>query len=138
MPKLISPFHRRAWKFHGLLLFIFLVLIFSSPAFAIDADGVILWEQSENIHAYWDDPFGSAIDGSALYVVGYASPAQYQPDWRIEKRNLNTGALIWGQTIPNSNVAWDVVVDATAMYIAGADLTPGNVQWRMEKRDLAS
>lgn len=138
MPKFISLFHRKAWKFQGLLLLVFFVLISSPPASAIDADGVIVWEQSENIHAYWDYPFGSAIDGSALYVVGYASPVQYQPDWRIEKRNLNTGALIWGQTIANSNVAWDVVVDATAMYIAGDDLAPGNVQWRMEKRDLAS
>ncbi len=85
-----------------------------------------------------------AIDTTAMYVVGYDwSPGNYQ--WRIEKRSLTDGGLVasfgaGGVTTTNPSaqidVATAIAIDATAMYVVGYDTSPGNYQWRIEKRNL--
>ena len=85
-----------------------------------------------------------AIDSTAMYVVGYdSSPGDYQ--WRIEKRSLTdgslvpefgTGGVVTSNPSAGGDVATAIAVDSTAMYVAGYDWSPGNYQWRIEKRSL--
>jgi hypothetical protein len=85
-----------------------------------------------------------AIDATAMYVVGYASPGNTQ--WRIEKRNLTdgslvsefgTGGVVTGNYSTGSDTVHGIAIDSTAMYVVGHDYIPGNWQWRIEKRSLA-
>jgi predicted esterase YcpF (UPF0227 family) len=86
-----------------------------------------------------------AIDSTAMYVVGYdSSPGNYQ--WRIDKRSLADGSLIpgfgaggvvTGNPSTGSDRALCIAIDSTAMYVVGYDSSPGNEQWRIEKRSLA-
>ena len=85
-----------------------------------------------------------AIDSTAMYVVGYdSSPGNNQ--WRIEKRSLTDGSLVSGfgtggvatsNPSTGSDVAYDIAIDTTAIYVVGCDYGPGNNQWRIEKRSL--
>jgi hypothetical protein len=85
-----------------------------------------------------------AIDSTAMYVVGYDySPGNYQ--WRIEKRSLTDGSLVPGfgtggvvtsDNSTNTDMAWDIAIDSTAIYVVGGDSSLGNAQWRIEKRSL--
>ena len=65
--------------------------------------------------------------------------------WRIEKRDLITGALIpefgTGGVVTNNPSVLDdtpnaIANDINGLYIVGDDGTTGNYQWRIEKRDL--
>jgi hypothetical protein len=73
-----------------------------------------------------------------MYVAGNDSNV----DWRIEKRSLATGALdtnfgtagvVTGAA--DSGNARSISIDSTWMYVAGND---SNVDWRIEKRSLAT
>jgi len=109
------------------------------------ADGSLVGVFSSNPSTIHDVAFSIAIDSTAMYVVGYdGSPGNYQ--WRIEKRSLADGSLVPGfgtGGIVTSNpstatdYARDIAVDSTAMYVVGYDESPGNDQWRIEKRSLA-
>jgi len=91
-----------------------------------------------------DEAFDIAIDSTAMYVVGFDySPGNSQ--WRIEKRSLADGSLVPGfgtggvatnNPSTGSDVAYDIAIDSTAMYVVGHDSSPGNSQWRIEKRGL--
>jgi len=79
---------------------------------------------------------GVAVDSTGLYIVGSDRvPGNWR--WRIEKRSLITGALIWVKTSNPSSFsdwAWGVAVDRTGVYVVGYDGVPGNWRWRIEKR----
>jgi len=100
--------------------------------------GSLIWSQTNNPSTSYDLAFGVAVDGSGVYIVGY----DYIPgnaEWRVEKRSLTTGSLIWSQTSNPSaldDAAWGVAVDGSGVYIVGYDRSPGNGEWRVEKRDL--
>jgi hypothetical protein len=89
-----------------------------------------------------DGAFGIVIDSAAMYVVGYDySPGSLQ--WRIEKRSLTdgsllpgfgTGGVVTGNPSTSTDVAHGIAIDSTAMYVVGDDSSPGNSQWRIEKR----
>ena len=110
-------------------------------------DSSIIWTQTENpstagfIFGQPDDaPRAVAVDGTGVYVVGY----DYVPgneEWRIEKRSLTTGALTWTQ-IENPSTGADepygIAVDGSGVYIVGFDQSPGNGEWRIEKRSLST
>jgi hypothetical protein len=91
-----------------------------------------------------DSANGIAIDSTAMYVVGHdRSPGN--PQWRIEKRSLTDGSLVpefgaGGVVSSDPSTSWDVAraiaIDSTAMYVVGYDRSPGNPQWRIEKRSL--
>ena len=99
---------------------------------------------SEHISNRDDTAYGVAVDGTGLYVVGYdENTAGNLAEWRIEKRDLSTGALVWSvsEHISTANdVASGVAVDSTGVYVVGYDQnTSGNSnEWRIEKRDLTS
>ena len=95
----------------------------------------LLWSQFSNPAP--GGASGVAVDGTSLYVVGSDYVSGSDSQWRIEKRNLSTGTVIWTQTINPSNNSDEVAaiaVDGTGLYVVGG--IDGNTLWRMEKRDL--
>ena len=103
-------------------------------------DGSIIWEQSSNPSARDDYAFGVAVDASGVYIVGIdESLGMTDHEWRIEKRSLTDGSIIWEQ--PSNPGAGDdralgVAVDGTGVYIIGFDWSSGGREWRIEKRSL--
>jgi hypothetical protein len=85
-----------------------------------------------------------------MYVVGFdESPGSGNTQWRIEKRNLTDGSLVTafgtnGVVTSNPSVdsdyAYAIAIDSSAMYVVGYDRSPGygNTQWRIEKRSLTN
>ncbi len=71
---------------------------------------------------------GIAIDSTYMYVGGAA----------IEKRSLTDGSLVTGfgtgGFVLGGGVARSIAIDSTYMYVVGEDSSPGNLQWRIEKR----
>ena len=105
------------------------------------SSGTTIWAKtSDPSSGQSDAAYGVAVDGSGVYVVGYAnSPADYE--WGIEKRNPSTGAIIWSKTSnpsTGSDAAYGVAVDATGVYVVGGDRVPVNAEWRVEKRNPGS
>ncbi|MEO8148569.1 MAG: T9SS type A sorting domain-containing protein [Bacteroidia bacterium] len=97
----------------------------------------LLWSDSSNVTNDDDRARQNAIDSSGIYIVGNDNqPGNNQ--WRIEKRNLYTGKMIWVQTVNPSagnDYAQDIVVFDTALYISGYENISGtDYQWRLEKR----
>lgn len=87
----------------------------------------------------WDTARGIVIDSNWMFVVGY--DFSY---WRIEKRNLIDGSLDMnfgsgGVIISDPSIyregATDISIDSSWIYVVGADYSPGNTQWRIEKRN---
>ena len=126
--------------FTGLIIGI-LSLIALAPV-AIGAPGDVIWTQAGNPSAYGDWANGVVVSGSSIYIVG---SDQYlgstNPRWRIEKRSLTNGSVIWTQA-SNPSGGWDeaygVAVDGTGVYIVGYDSYLGNYRWRIEKRSLTT
>ena len=125
-----------------LLLTLVFILILGSLLFRVQkvsaAGSTLLWDITNNPSSGTDRANGVAIDGSGIYVAGY----DYVPgngQWRMEKRSLTDGSLIWEQTNnPSSGTdrVYGVAVDSSGVYVVGYDYVPGNYQWRMEKRSL--
>ena len=98
---------------------------------------------SEHISPYRDDAYAAVVDSSGLYVAGKDENSPSYPEWRVEKRNLSTGATIWSVSEdigPGSpgNQAYGDAVDGTGLYVVGSDSAVGNgyPEWRIEKRVL--
>jgi hypothetical protein len=96
-----------------------------------------------------DIPYGIAVDANALYIVGsdeVASPG-ITTGWRIEKRDIVTGATITGfgtdgfisDPSAEFDEALDIAIDTNYMYVAGYDSKTTNFddEWRIEKRNLS-
>jgi hypothetical protein len=101
-----------------------------------------------DVSASLDEAYAIAIDATYMYVVGYDSGPTLQDDeWRIEKRNLSDGALVYAvQENPSSvdfNSADDahaIAIDANFMYVTGFDSAAtafNGEEWRTEKRNLS-
>ena len=75
--------------------------------------------------------FAIAADASGIYVVGEAAG-----QWRVERRNIVDGSLVFSQSLPSSgdcDAGQTITLDAGSMYVGGmADL-----RWRIEKRNLS-
>jgi hypothetical protein len=108
------------------------------------AGGVI----TENPSNGNDIPSAVAVSPTGLYIVGSDS-LPGNSEWRIEKRDLTTGALIpefgtGGVITENPSVngfegAGKIVLDDTGIYVGGADCLGGSdLEWRIEKRDLTT
>src|SRR5207247_98981 len=99
---------------------------------------------TNNPSAGYDGANGITADASGIYIAGY-DQVPVNDEWRIEKRNLTTGALIAGfgtsgaitfDPSTDYNRANAIVVDATGIYVAGYDYASGSYQWETQKRDL--
>ena len=105
-----------------------------------DGDGVVESNPSED----HEGACSIAINSSFIYVAGYdCSPGNAQ--WRIEKRDIITGSLVGafnGDGVVESNPSdggdaiYSIAIDSSYIYVAGYDNSPGNLQWRIEKRDI--
>lgn len=110
-----------------------------APSFGT-AGVVSLADESNNTRVY-----ASAIDSLYLYAVGTYSISGASVH-RLEKRNLTDGALVSAfgtsgvvEIDPGTNPAyWDMAVDANYIYMVGLDFVPGNLEWRIEKRDIST
>ena len=110
---------------------------------AFGTDGIVAGNPSSS----WDQPTGVALDATHMYVVGFdATLGSSDDQWRIEKRSLDDGALdpSFGtagviQTNPGTGTdwIWAIALDATSLYVGGWDKSPGDLQWRVEKRSLS-
>jgi len=105
-------------------------------------DGSVIWTRTSNPSASHDEANGVVVDGSGVYIVGFDYYLNaYNPRWRIEKRSLTDGSVIWTQASNpsyGSDKAYGVAVDGSGVYIVGYDQYPGgsNTRWRIEKRSL--
>jgi hypothetical protein len=105
-------------------------------------DGSLIWAIPSNPSGYRGAAYSVAVDGTGVYIVGEDSEAGY-PRWRMEKRSLSDGELIWLQISDPSPYAIDsangVTVDNTGVYIVGYDSTLDlrDARWRIEKRSLS-
>ncbi|OGD54038.1 hypothetical protein A3K80_00290 [Candidatus Bathyarchaeota archaeon RBG_13_38_9] len=113
----------------------------------VSSDDQILWVQTTNLgEQIYAKAEGIAVDDSGLYIVGYDNlPSFNDYEWRIEKRNINDGSVIWSQTenivpfCPHAvcESALAVTVDNSGLYIIGYCLQPDPIaQFRIEKRNL--
>ncbi len=108
---------------------------------AFDGDGVVQVDPSAGNEAV----VAIAIDATAVYVAGDDTTGGGR--WRLEKRDLETGALVAafdgdGVVISDPSVGYDPVfalaVEGGALYAGGGDFSDGIGQWRLEKRDAAT
>jgi hypothetical protein len=80
------------------------------------------------------------VDDSGIYVVGELAASLDNTEWRIEKRRLTDGSLMWNVTSnpsPGEDVPTGVAVDHSGIYVVGVDLAPSDAwEWRVEKRRL--
>jgi len=101
-------------------------------------DGSLTWLQRSNPSPGYDAAFEIAVHATGIYLIGRdESPGDKQ--WRMEKRGLKDGSLVWVQTSNPSHGddwVWDVVADDSGVYAVGEDLSQGDEQWRIEKRTL--
>jgi hypothetical protein len=107
---------------------------------AFDGDGII---QTDPNSGDVDAITAIAVDDSYLYATGF------QDDdtgiWRTHKYDITTGALVTafdGDGIATNTLAATgderpqaIKVDSDYLYVAGYDNVPGNVEWRIEKRN---
>jgi len=95
------------------------------------SDGSLIWAKPDSVPST-----SITSDTDYLYVAGSNNdPGNFQ--WRIEKRSRTTGGVIWAQTSnPSSKTdsPSSITVNADYVYIVGYDSSPGNEQWRIEKR----
>ena len=111
-----------------------------APKIVLAAEYDLIWSQVSNPSGGSDIPAGVAADSSGIYAVGHdMTLGVNNSQWRIEKRSLTDGALIWSQVSNQSDghdFAYEVAADSTGIYVVGGDSVPGNYQWRIEKRSL--
>ncbi|MBI2096788.1 MAG: hypothetical protein HYT40_01360, partial [Candidatus Sungbacteria bacterium] len=95
-----------------------------------------------------DQILAIATTSDAIFLGGFDS-TQTNNQWRVEKRDITTGALVTafaqnGVLILNPSANQDriygIAVDAASLYIAGEDRTPAtaNAQWRIQKHDITT
>jgi prepilin-type N-terminal cleavage/methylation domain-containing protein len=116
---------------------------------AFDTDGILQIDPS-NIN---DAIAGAAVDASYLYLAGWQSAGSGCTGgcWRIEKRNITTGALISafgssGVIVDNPTSTFDkltaIAIDSSYMYLGGYQniltTAPNGNTWRYEKRNITT
>jgi len=104
------------------------------------SDGSLAWNVTSNPGAGEDVPTGVTVDASGIYVVG-TDMLPGNLEWRVEKRSIIDGSLLWNATSkPRSGAAEAraVAADASGIYVAGYDSSASSDihEWRIEKREL--
>ena len=86
-----------------------------------------------------------AVDSNYIYVAGYDNTASGALEWRIEKRDITTGALVTtfgsnGVVVNNFGLPaldhdiWTIAVDTNHVYVAGYESVDAtNSRWRIMK-----
>ncbi len=107
---------------------------------SFDTDGVVISNPAESNETL----FSIAVDSGYVYLAGYDKTLDdTNTQWRLEKRNITTGALdttfdadgiLTMNISDSSDIIYSIDVDFNYIYIAGIDYSPGDSQWRLEKR----
>src|SRR5574337_548041 len=109
---------------------------------AFGSAGMITYAPSTNDAV----PLAMTIDGNSIYIAGYETVASGDFAWRIEKRDIMTGALdpafgnagsiTYNPIVGARDVIWGVGADASALYLVGYDSGGADrkLEWRIEKR----
>ncbi len=106
--------------------------------------GVLVADPSTGI----DEITALSITGGALHLVGFdESPGSGDSQWRVEQRNLGSGALVssfgsGGVVTSNPSSGADapsyIYAGSFGFWVAGTDYSPGPLvgdsQWRIERR----
>jgi hypothetical protein len=120
----------------GIVLFVLLMLTMGSGIEAsLEEEDNLIWVKTSNPAIGWDEAYGVAVDGTGVYVVGHEWTGDYNSPWRIEKRSLNDGELLWAVTSGASNEsadAYGVAVDSSGLYAVGSEYS--SQRWHIEKR----
>jgi hypothetical protein len=110
--------------------------------------GQLLWSVASNPSTTTDSAYALAVDSSGLYVLGNDhSFGLTHAQSRIEKRNLNTGALVTSfgasgvyriNPSTNDDSFNDIAIDDQYMYLVGGDgvISQLDRRQRIEKRRL--
>lgn len=86
------------------------------------------------------------VDANYIYSAGYDTIGGDRA-WRIEKRNKSDGTLVTafgtnGVVRSDPSSGSDEInairVDGNYIYVTGFDTSPGNTQYRLEKRDITT
>ncbi len=106
---------------------------------SFDTDGIIQFNPAADI----DQITSMTADDSYLYVTGFEDDDTGV--WRTHKYDASTGALVTafdGDGMATSSLAATgderpqrIKVDTDYLYVAGYDNVPGNIEWRIEKRN---
>jgi hypothetical protein len=119
------------------------VLSDGSPAAGFGTEGVVTSNPTPTGVFNSEAVYGAAADATSIYLVGI-SKTTYA--WRIEKRDLATGALVPAfdgdgvvevDTGAGVDRAWTVAIEGTSLIIAGNDSAIAGGQVRIEKRNLS-
>ncbi len=107
-------------------------LITGALVTAFDTDGVISGITGSNLLR------ALVVDSNYLYTFGDDSSS----NWRIEKRDITTGALVTAfdsdgvvDGVAASGNAYALTIDSNYLYIAGGN---SSSNWRIEKRDITT
>ncbi|MBN2138344.1 MAG: hypothetical protein JW720_11100 [Sedimentisphaerales bacterium] len=101
------------------------------------ADGAAVWTQTDDPSAGVDTAYAVTCDDTCVYVSGMDN-APGNTQWRIQKRNKSDGSVQWTQTDNPSTASEEsvgIASDDNCVYIVGDDGSPGNGQWRIQKRE---
>lgn len=134
---------KRIFRLRLLAMLVVLTLTLSILTTNIVKAESTIWEQTSNPSAENDEALSVAVDDTGVYIVGNdVSPGEAIDQWRIQKRNLTDGSIIWEETSdpsPASEMPLGVSVDNTGIYVVGYDQSPSSgIQWRIEKRHLSA
>jgi hypothetical protein len=121
-------------------IYILCSLFVSIFSYSFAAEGDVLWSVASNPSNEKERAVAIEVDNSGVYVAGNdKSLGGNNSQWRVEKRSLDDGSLLWFQEINFSNgddYMKDMALDTTGIYLVGSrpklSITGGKVQ----KRDL--
>lgn len=98
--------------------------------------GVMQWIQQVNPSANEDVAYGVAVDSTGVYIAGFDSVGGDRR-WRIEKRALTNGSLVWSQAEDPGSATDDelrtISLSDDGIYVGG--YTNGN-RWSVSRREL--
>lgn len=114
-----------------------------TPVWGFGASGTVVVNPSSG----GDTPNSMASDGSSIYVAGadYVAGAT-DSAWRIERRVVLDGTLVTGfgaggvlRTNPGTGAdePLAVLTSGVYLYLVGFDSSPGDREWRIEKRQTS-
>lgn len=140
------------------LLLIIIILTSCSPFTKVSEDDFINQSNKNNTNPVLSFPITSNpssnsdiansifLESDFIYIAGNESGTGNR-GWRIEKRYKSNGKLVSSfgtngfinsNPSDNEDTPTNLLIDEDYIYIAGCDETPGNEQWRIEKRDKNS
>lgn len=102
-------------------------------------DGSAIWAINDNLSGGNDAAKTIAVGSDGVYIGGYDAMSG-NGEWRVEKRSLANGAIIWSKGADytaNNDEVTGIAVGVDGVYIVGWDYGGGH-EWRLEKRDLAT